>query len=177
MGLLFSCSDSDAEESKRVEYAQIAESKAPHVIIKDLYIASDGDYEAIARILNCTPSTLIRISAEKTYPTPKFEERLRSDYFFYITHNSSFDELRAKKDPKYNWTDTVLDFYDRNPGCFWTINIIFMLVLAFYALGSIFFFLGELLVYLIAWIVSLFLTPNPIVDNFVDLINPLLEHL
>lgn len=55
---LVSCKN---EAEKRVEIAKIVESRSAKGLLDDLYIGSDGDVEAVARMLSATPSSLERI--------------------------------------------------------------------------------------------------------------------
>lgn len=48
-----SCSKDESE--KRIEFAKIVESRTSQDLLNDLYVGSDADIEAIARIMNVTP--------------------------------------------------------------------------------------------------------------------------
>ena len=54
-----SCSKDESE--KRIEFAKIVESRTSQDLLNDLYVGSDADLEAIARIMNVTPSSIERI--------------------------------------------------------------------------------------------------------------------
>ena len=56
VSVLTSCND-----DKREEYVKVAESRSTADLLDDLYVGSEGDVEAIARILKCTPSSIERI--------------------------------------------------------------------------------------------------------------------
>ncbi len=45
--------------------------------INEIIIINDGDSLQIARILNCSPSTLKRLASGVTYPTPTFNKEIR----------------------------------------------------------------------------------------------------
>ena len=83
--LCSSCSD-DAEE--RIETAKIVESRSSQDLMNDLYLACDGEVESLARILQCTPSSIDRIRNGKSEPTLQFEEKIKS-----IVHNFRFFAL------------------------------------------------------------------------------------
>ena len=53
--MLVSCA---SENEEREKYIQIAESRSTADLLDDLYVGSEGDVEAIARILKCTPSSI-----------------------------------------------------------------------------------------------------------------------
>ena len=46
--------------------------------MNELYLACDGDVESLARILQCTPSSIDRIRNGKSEPTLQFEEKIKS---------------------------------------------------------------------------------------------------
>ena len=78
--LMTSCSDDDSE--KRVEFAKIVESRTSQDLLNDLYVGSDADVEAIARIMNVTPSSIERI--RKGEPIPPINLRNAYMRFLYI---------------------------------------------------------------------------------------------
>lgn len=83
-----SCSKDESE--KRIEFAKIVESRTSQDLLNDLYVGSDADLEAIARIMNVTPSSIERIRNGETEPTAQFEERIRevSLYYMQMTNHS-----------------------------------------------------------------------------------------
>lgn len=173
---LSSCS-LDNDEEKRVEYARIAESRSSQDLLNDLYIGSDGDVEAIARMLNVTPSSIARIRKGESEPTDQFEERINEVSVYYMQNGQEFSKLRAVIDSEYGWYDSVLNFPSHHPWWFWGINIVLLLLLAFVALIAIWPILIEMLIFLIAWLASLVCSPDAILDNYVDMINPTIEQV
>ena len=173
--LLFSACSSDSE--RQAEIAQIVESRSTVDLLNDLYIGCDGDIEALARVLNATPSSIERLRKEMSVPTDKFTERIREMSIFYMQNDQSFSKLQSILDPEYSWYDYVLDFPSHHPYWFWSINIILILLLAFIALIVIWPILLELLLFLIVWICSLIFSPSAMEDKYVDTINPVIEQL
>lgn len=172
---LLSCSKDDSQ--KRVEYAKIVESRSTQDLLNDLYVGSDADVEAIARIMNVTPSSIERIRNGETDPTDQFEERINEVSIYYMQNDQSFSKLRSAVDPEYGWYDSVLNFPSHHPWWFWCGNIVLLLILAFAALIAIWPILIEMLIFLIAWIASLICSPDAIRDNYVDSINPTIEQV
>lgn len=172
---LSSCSNDDAE--KRIEFAKIVESRSSQDLLNDLYVGSDADVEAIARIMNVTPSSIERIRKGETDPTDQFDERIREVSIYYMQNDQSFSKLQSITDPEYGWYDSVLNFPSHHPWWFWTVNIILLLILAFAALIAIWPILIEMLIFLIAWIASLICSPDAIQDSYVDSINPTIEQI
>lgn len=172
---LSSCSKDESE--KRIEYAKIVESRSSQDLLNDLYVGSDADVEAIARIMNVTPSSVERIRKGETDPTDQFDERIREVSVFYMQNDQSFSKLQSIVDPEYGWYDSVLNFPSHHPWWFWSINIILLLILAFATLIAIWPILIEMLIFLIAWIASLICSPDAIQDSYVDSINPTIEQI
>ena len=173
-----SCSKNDSENSeKRIEYAKIVESRSTQDLLNDLYVGSDADVEAIARIMNVTPSSIERIRNGETDPTDQFEERIHEVSVYYMQNDQSFSKLRSVVDPEYGWYDSVLNFPSHHPWWFWGGNIVLLLILAFAALVAIWPILIEMLIFLVAWIASLICSPDAIQDNYIDSINPTIEQV
>lgn len=172
---LSSCSNDDSE--KRIEYAKIVEYRSSQDLLNDLYVGSDADVEAIARIMNVTPSSIERLRKGETDPTDEFEERIHEVSVYYMQNNQSFSKLQSVIDPEYGWYDSILNFPSHHPWWFWTINIILLLILAFAALVAIWPILIEMLIFLIAWIASLICSPDAIQDNYIESINPTIEQI
>ena len=88
-----SCSKDESE--KRIEFAKIVESRTSQDLLNDLYVGSDADIEAIARIMNVTPSSIERIRNGETEPTAQFEERIREVSLYYMQNDQSFSKLQS----------------------------------------------------------------------------------
>lgn len=178
--LLFSACSSDSE--RQAEIAQIVEARSTVDLLNDLYIGCDGDLEALARVLNATPSSIERLRKEMSVPTDKFTERIREVSIFYMQNDQSFSKLQSILDPEYGWYDYVLDFPSHHPYWFWGITIfLFLLTCVFIvppvaAVGGIGLII-ELLLYLVVWICSLIFSPSAMEDKYVDTINPVIEQL
>lgn len=172
----FSCSKDESEN--RIEVAKIVESRTSQDLLNDLYVGSDADVEAIARIMNVTPSSIERIRKGETDPTVQFEERIREVSLYYMQNDQSFSKLQSIVDPEYGWYNTILNFPSHHPWWFWGINIALFLILCWYLiiiLGWI--YLAELIIFGIAWIASLICSPNTMQDPYVDSINPTIEQI
>lgn len=184
-----SCSKDESE--KRIKFAKIVESRTSQDLLNDLYVGSDADVEAIARIMNVTPSSIERIREGKTDPTPQFEERIREMSLYYMQNDQSFSKLQSIVDPEYGWYDSILNFPFHHPWWFWTINTTLLVILIFVTILAFMDILGvwevlvtycstallELLVFLIAWIASLICSPDAMQDSYVDSINPAIEQI
>ena len=182
LGVLFFSCKSDVE--KRIEYAKIVESRSTKDLLNDLYVGSDGDVQAIARIMNVSPSSIERIRNGETEPTDEFDERVHEVAIYYMQNDQKFEKLRSVVDPEYGWYDTVLNFPSLHPWWFWCGNIILLLVIIAIIVGSEEFHIGilgvillEMLVFLIAWIASLIWSPNNMEDKYIESINPTIEQV
>lgn len=180
---LFSCAKDDSE--KRIEYAKIVEGRPTQDLLNDLYVGSDGDVEAIARIMNVTPASIERIRNGETEPTDEFDERVHEVAIYYMQNDQKFSKLQSVLDPEYGWYDSILNFPSHHPFWFWLGNaliIILAFLSGFFGLIPISAFLGfieigELLLGLIAWIASLICSPDAIQDSYIDAINPTIEQV
>lgn len=172
-----SCSDDNAEE--RIEAAKIVESRSSQDIMNDLYLASDGDIESLARMLQCTPSTIERIRKNETEPTETFEERIKSIATFYYQNDRKYSKLQSILDDEYGWYDSILNFPFHHPYIFW-VGIICLIVFAFLPpttrLANSIIVLC-VFVFLIAWVISRFCSPDTIDDKYTDSINPVIEQI
>lgn len=173
----FSCSDDVSEAEKRVEYTQIMEKRSSQDLMNDLYIACDGDIDALARVLAITPSSIERIRKGETSPTESFENKLKEVSIYYNIHDKSFSKLRSALDEEYSWYDSVLNIPSHHPFWFWGINIVLILLLCFDFPFSFYPPLIEILVFFIVWICMLIFSPSPIEDKYTDTINPVIEQV
>lgn len=163
-----------SEDEKRAEFTQIAQSRSTQELLEDLYVGSDGDVEAMARILNCTPSSIERIRKGETEATSQFEERVVDVSVYYYLNKQSFSILREQLDPSWKWYNSVLHSPKNHPFLFWSITIVLVIV-AFFVFGlSV---VIELLLLLICWIISLFGHPKPMEDRYTDTFNPIIEQV
>lgn len=204
MGLLLSlmtlcsCSSDEVSDDNRAEFAKIAENRAAQDLLNDLFIGSDGDVESLARMLNVTPSTIDRIRKGKTEATPKFEEKIKEVTKFYYQNDQSFIKLRSVIDEEWGWYDSVLKSYKLHPYWFWGITLFLIVSTLFWWLsqtvlsvitilylpGCLYnFTIGmyglilEGIVFLIAFICSIYFSPSPMEDQYADTINPVVEQM
>ena len=171
------------DSSKRIEFAKIVESRTSQDLLNDLYLGSDADVEAIARILNVTPSSVERIRKGESYPTALFEERIYEVSLYYMQNGQSFSKLRAALDPEYAWYDYFMDAPSDHPWLFWGVTLIlFVLTGLVVVLPPVAFVASvcmiiEFLLYCVVWISCWICTPDNIQDSYVDTINPTIEQL
>jgi transcriptional regulator with XRE-family HTH domain len=178
--ILSSCSSDDNSE-KRIEYAKIVESRTCQDLLNDMYVGSDADVEAIARIMNVTPSSIERIRRGETDPTEQFEERIREVSLYYMQNDQSFSKLRSVLDPEYGWCDTLMDAPSNHPKWFWGINIV-LLIMAIEMvfsetigiIGLVCLFL-EYSIYCYVWFSAWICSPEKMEDQYINSINPTIE--
>ena len=179
---MFVSSCSEDESEKRIEFAKIVESRTSQDLLNDLYVGSDADLEAIARIMNVTPSSIERIRNGETEPTAQFEERIREVSLYYMQNDQSFTKLQSVLDPEYGWYDIFLNAPSHHPWWFWGINIGLLVLSALFFIPSVAIAGGlglllELLFYCVVWIAAWICTPDTIQDSYVDSINPTIEQI
>lgn len=172
--MLVSCA---SENEEREKYIQIAESRSTADLLDDLYVGSEGDVEAIARILKCTPSSIERIRKGETSATSKFAERVVDVSVYYYVNGQSFSKLRAALDDEWKWYNDVLYFPEHHAFWFWVITIALFLGLAFAALVFVWPLLLELVIFFICWIIALICSPGTMQDRYQDTINPTVEQI
>lgn len=182
--ILSSCSGSDEAEN-RIEAAKVVESRSNEDLLNDLYLASDGDIESLSRILQVTPSSINRLRNGKTVATAKFEEKVKTVAIYYYQNDRKFSLLQSALDEEYGWYDSILNFPSHHPWIFWIVNIVLLLIFVSsiiliiwpILLIAIWSSLAEMLIFLIAWIVSLICAPNQMTDKFTNTINPTIEQV
>ena len=182
--VFLSCSGSDEAEN-RIEVAKVVESRSCEDLLNDLYLASDGDIESLSRILQVTPSSIDRLRNGKTVATAKFEEKVKTVAIYYYQNDRKFSLLQSALDEEYGWYDSILNFPSHHPWIFWIVNIVLLLIFVSsiiliiwpILLIAIWSSLAEMLIFLIAWIVSLICAPNQMTDKFTNTINPTIEQV
>ena len=182
--ILSSCSGSDEAEN-RIEAAKVVESRSNEDLLNDLYLASDGDIESLSRILQVTPSSINRLRNGKTVATAKFEEKVKTVAIYYYQNDRKFSLLQSALDEEYGWYDSILNFPSHHPWIFWIVNIVLLLIFVSsiiliiwpILLIAIWSSLAEMLIFIIAWIVSLICAPNQMTDKFTNTINPTIEQV
>jgi len=176
MALTFFTSCTSDEEA-RAEAAKVVESRSTQDLLNDLYLASDGDVESLARILQITPSSIDRLRNGKSDPTLQFDEKVKTVSVYYYQNERKFSLLQSTLDPKYSWFNSVLDFPSHHPFIFWGVNVILLLILAFAALIAIWPILLEMLIFLVAWLASLVCSPDAMEDKYQETLNPVVEQV
>lgn len=183
---LTSCGDSDVEEArKRAEYAQIIDERSTKDLLNELYIASDGKTDALARILQVTPSSIERLRKGETSPTEAFQTRLKEVATYYAQHGKSFRELRVALDSEYTWYNRAWSWPASHIWLLLGIFVAQMVVgfilgaaeaeglLALLGFGNVLVVLFWLLSGLLTWIIS----PDALNDPYTQSINPTIEVL
>lgn len=175
--LVFTSSCGGDEDRKRAEFAQIIDQRGTKDVLNELYIAADGDTEALARILQVTPSSIERLRKGETTPTEAFRARLKEVATYYALHEKSFRKLRSALDEEYKWYDSVLDFPKEHTTLLIVLLIVFIVVWAVLFWPILFLLIVPLVLWIVAFVCSLFGSPDPIQDHYVDTINPNVEIL
>ena len=183
--IIFSSCSSSNEAENRIEAAKVVESRSNEDLLNDLYLASDGDIESLSRILQVTPSSINRLRNGKTIATAKFEEKVKTVAIYYYQNDRKFSLLQSALDEEYGWYDSILNFPSHHPWIFWIVNIVLLLIFVSsiiliiwpILLIAIWSSLAEMLIFLIAWIVSLICAPEQMPDNFTNSINPTIEQV
>ena len=121
---VFSLTQKPLSQKQREEIAQIVENKAADDLMTDLYLASEGDSEALARILNVTPSTIDRVRNKACAPSYVLEDRIREVALYYYRSGKDFYKLRSELDPSWTLFHTIGFSRQTNPLLFWTVVII-----------------------------------------------------
>ena len=173
------------EEKKRIEITKIIEGRDCAELVNDLYLASDGDDESIARILNVTPSVVNRIRTNETKASPMLEKNIRDVSVYFQLNGKNYMKLRSELDPKWKFIDTIGHLPSVHPILFWVILILLIGCLAFalviwfwftwpYFLGTL---LGYLVIIFLFWLLSAVFAPRTMDDPYVDSINPVVEQI
>lgn len=179
---LSSCSKEHRVQKRRAEATKIIEGRSCKDLLNDLYMSSDGDEQALARILNVTPSVIDRIRNGETKPSSQFEDRVRDIAIYYQMNGKNFYRLRSNFDPKWKPViDTIGLLPKYNPVLFWLILILlvggmlFCLKVWFYRTWPL--FAVAIAFWLLMWLLSVIFTPRKMKDPYVDTINPVVEQV
>ena len=176
--LVSSCRSNDAEEArKRSEFAQIIDERSSKDVLNELYIASDGDTEALARILQVTPSSVERLRKGETYPTDAFRDRLKEVATYYAQHDKSFRELRSALDSEYKWYDGIKDYPFKHVMAFVIVLIILIILVSFVSADILWLMLLAALVWGVSVALSWMFSPDAMKDSYTESINPNIEVL
>lgn len=176
--LVSSCRSNDAEEArKRSEFAQIIDERSSKDVLNELYIASDGDTEALARILQVTPSSVERLRKGETYPTDAFRDRLKEVATYYAQHDKSFRELRSALDSEYKWYDEIKDYPFKHVMAFVIVLIILIILVSFVSADILWLMLLAALVWGVSVALSWMFSPDAMKDSYTESINPNIEVL
>ena len=116
----------------------------------------------------------------------EFEEKVKTVAIYYYQNDRKFSLLQSALDEEYGWYDSILNFPSHHPWIFWIVNIVLLLIFVSSIIIlviwpilviAIWSSLAEMLIFLIAWIVSLICAPNQMTDKFTNTINPTIEQV
>lgn len=96
-------------KNKKQLQEEVLESRNPNELLSDLLIKNDADYNQLACILNCSPSTLKRIVNKETFATQSAEIEIKTFYTFIFLKNNDFNDIKAVC-VSYSWYNHVYLF-------------------------------------------------------------------
>ena len=166
----------------REEITKIVENKEVSDLLDDLYLASGGDVESIARILNVTPSSVERVRKGVSYPSSEFGDRIKEVYSYYCKADKDFYRLRADLDPSWTVFHSIGFSRQTHPSLFWSIIIIISIFYLYFNFKHEFqrwkptsiLLAAVILLYAVAAIYAKSF-PRPMDDGFETTINPAVE--
>lgn len=176
--ILTSCSKDNGTESLIEDKL---ESMSGKEMLRELLIKNDNDVNQLARIFECSPSSLKRILNGETITTKTASDELKNILNqTLISKEKTLDEL----DPlKQSWAYKLLNFFNK----YFLWFIIFLLILGFFVLLDLdetgykylYFLLVLLLIiaYLVACISIWYKGEPKIIDNFKNTFDPIWEQL
>ena len=170
----FSCSNNDKEVAGLVK--EKVDTMSGHEVVRDLLIENEGDVEQLARIFNCSVSTINRVKDKETYLTDNALSEFKN---LLVAVKVSGEDIFKENDPYYDsWIRSFI---------YW-LNGIFWIVMVISIFGAI---LGALtqqgvgliplalygVVYLIIWVIELIWSYEEPANLFIEKIDPLFETL
>lgn len=93
-------------------------------IMSVLYESTDGDVEALSRVLNVPLTNIDSVRNGQIKPSADEESQLRAVYLFYENNGQSFSKVRSQYDKEWNWWDDVCHFPIHHPYWFWGIIVV-----------------------------------------------------
>lgn len=93
-------------------------------IMSVLYESTDGDVEALSRVLNVPLTNIDSVRNGQINPSADEESQLRAVYLFYENNGQSFSKVRSQYDKEWNWWDDVYHFPIHHPYWFWGIIVV-----------------------------------------------------
>lgn len=106
---IISCKKVIKIENKE-EIVHIIEEKSCKDILNDFFIATNGNEELIARMVETTPEEINNIRTKKIKVSKKLDKKIHDLYLYYIEHGSSMKDLREEFDPEYKFKDKAMDY-------------------------------------------------------------------
>lgn len=183
---VLSCSNNDKEVAGLVK--DKVEIMSGHEVVRDLLIENEGDTEQLARIFNCSVSTINRIKDKETYLTENALSEFRN---LLVAVKLSGKDIFKENDPYYDsWIRSFR--YWLNDWIFWAVPLWVLMIILGAIMGSNNNFEGSgtlgtfvslpLIVifgggYLVTWIGNMISSYENPSFLFIEKINPLFEVL
>lgn len=145
-------------------------------MLVELLIKNDNDVNQLARIFECSPSSLKRIVEGETIPTTEAKNQFKNALNqTLITKEKTLEEL----DPEHTWYKTIKSFFEDH---FLILLIVYILTFAIcYFVGIVNIFADiiilSIIVYVLITIYMWFKGEPIIIDNFKNTIDPIWELL
>ena len=182
--LLTSCSSELNNQNRTELHNEKLELLTVDEMIREILITNNGNYNQLACILNCSPSTLKRIKENETLATQSAKNEIRKLYTILITEEINVNNLKADC-ITYKWYDHVKSFMSNR--YFW-ITLLLLTVFRSKVLSLIggekfdgwfgVLFVFAIFIYILVWILNLF-GGEPdflnIEDDFINTIDTLWE--
>ncbi len=106
--ILASCSKDNGTESLIEDKLETMSGKE---MLRELLIKNDNDIDQLARIFECSPSSLKRIVEGETFATPEAEKQFKNILNqTLISKEKSLDELDLNRD---TWSYKIKHFFDK----------------------------------------------------------------
>lgn len=185
--LITSCSNEELNISEKSLLIEKENSLTSQEKIRDLLLVTKGNYEQLACIFNCSPSSLKRLKDGDTFATQEAELEISKHYNYFIVNENSIDNFKADC-ISYKWYNHVKIFMSN--WWFWLGVIIILTIYGFqtrlvedqgwfsttrskennagFAFG---YFLLVLFVYCVIWVINYFGGEpdfSSIPDNFIN---------
>lgn len=97
-------------------------------MLSDMLGAKYADIDAMARMLDTTPSVVLKLKNSEMTPGKDLEERIRQDYAFFLSHESQFYALRVKHNDISVW-EFIIKGWKIIPEIWWTIVIAWVIII------------------------------------------------
>ena len=175
--ILTSCTKDNGTESLIEDKLETMSGKE---MLRELLIKNDNDIDQLARIFECSPSSLRRIVEGETFATPEAEKQFKNILNqTLVSKEKSLDDLDLNKD---TWPYKIKHFFDKY--YLWFIGLLVIGILTIFSsekegetgCGCIF---GFLLICLIVYLIIYFCYSDEtiVIDKFKNTYDPIWEIL